>query len=99
MVTAHFGLRHLKNVVKLRINPNTDTIPQRITRNEGKKLNPQEDTENQINLLELLKWTDTLPVKAEKQAIEEILVDYRDFFARHRMDIGMNLGGKTHPEK
>ena len=26
----------------------------------------------------------------EKQAIEDILVDYHDIFAWHRMDIGMN---------
>ena len=26
----------------------------------------------------------------EKQAIEDILVEYHDIFARHRMDIGMN---------
>ena len=29
-------------------------------------------------------------MKTEKQAIEDILVEYHDIFARHRMDIGMN---------
>ena len=31
----------------------------------------------------------------EKQAIEHILVDYHDIFARHRMDIGMNTEFKV----
>ena len=31
----------------------------------------------------------------EKQAIEEILVEYHDIFARHRMDIGMNTEFKV----
>ena len=35
-------------------------------------------------------WTDTLLTETEKQAVEDILVEYHDIFARHRMDIGMN---------
>ena len=31
----------------------------------------------------------------EKQAIEDILVEYHDIFARHRMDIGMNTEFKV----
>ena len=30
-----------------------------------------------------------------KQAIEDILVEYQDIFARHRMDIGMNTEFKV----
>ena len=35
-------------------------------------------------------WTDTLLTKTEKHAVENILVEYHDIFARHRMDIGMD---------
>ena len=31
----------------------------------------------------------------EKQAIEDILVEYHDIFARHRRDIGMNTDFKV----
>ena len=40
-------------------------------------------------------WTDTLLTETEKQAIEDILVEYHDIFARHRMDIGMNTEFKV----
>ena len=33
--------------------------------------------------------------KRKKQAIEDILVEYHDIFARHRMDIGMNTEFKV----
>ena len=55
-----------------------------------KKLNPQESTKSRNNFLKRFNWTDTLLTKTEKQAIEDILLDYHDIFARHRMDIGMN---------
>ena len=29
-------------------------------------------------------------METEKQAVEDIVVEYHDIFARHRMDIGMN---------
>ena len=54
------------------------------------KLNPQESTESQNKFLKRFDWTDTLLTETEKQAIEDILVDYHDIFTRHRMDIGMN---------
>ena len=40
-------------------------------------------------------WTDTLLTETEKQAVEDILVDYDHIFARHRMDIGMNTDCKV----
>ena len=40
-------------------------------------------------------WTDTLLTETEKQAVEHILVDYLDIFARHRLDIGMNTEFKV----
>ena len=59
---------------------------------DKEKLNPQESTESRTKFLQRFDWTDTLLTEMEKQAIEEILVEYHDIFARHRMDIGMNTG-------
>ena len=58
------------------------------------KLNPQESTESRNKFLKRLDWTDTLLTETEKQAVEDILVEYHDLFARHRMDIGMNTDFK-----
>ena len=60
-----------------------------------KKLNPKDDNESRIEFLKRLDWTDTLLDENEKHAVEDILVEYRDIFARHRMDIGMNTEFKV----
>ena len=57
---------------------------------EKEKLNPQESTESRNTFLKRFDWTDTVLTELEEQAIDDILVDYHDIFARHRMDIGMN---------
>ena len=57
---------------------------------DKEKLNPQENTEARNKFLKRFDWTDTLLTETEKQAIEDILVEYHDIFARHRMDIGKN---------
>ena len=57
---------------------------------DKEKLNAQESTESRNKFLKRFDWTDTLITETEKQAIEDILVEYHDIFARHRMDIGMN---------
>ena len=62
---------------------------------DKEKLNPQESTESRNKFLERSDWTDTLLTETEKQAIEDILVDHHDIFARHRMDIGMNTEFKV----
>ena len=62
---------------------------------DKEKLNPQEGTESRKKILKRFDWTDTLLTETEKQAIEDILVDYHDMFARHRMDIGMNTEFKV----
>ena len=59
------------------------------------KLNPQESTQSRTNFLKRFDWTDTLLREMEKQAIEDILVEYHDIFARHTMDIGMNTEFKV----
>ena len=60
-----------------------------------KNHNPQESTESQTKFLKRFDWTDTLLTETKKQAIEDILVEYHDIFARHRMDIGMNTEFKV----
>ena len=57
---------------------------------DKEKLNPQESTKSRNKFLKRFDWTDTLPTGTEKQATEDVLVDYHDIIARHRMDIGMN---------
>ena len=56
--------------------------------NDKEKLNPQESTESRNKFLKRFDWTDTLLTAMEKQAIEDILVEYHDIFARHRMNMG-----------
>ena len=62
---------------------------------DKEKLNPQENTESQNKFLKRFGWTNTLLTEIEKQAIEDILVDYHNVFARHRMDIGKNTEFKV----
>ena len=62
---------------------------------DKEKLNPQESTKSRNKFLKRFDWTNTLLTEMEKQAIEDILVDYHDIFARHRMDIGMNTEFKV----
>ena len=59
------------------------------------KLNPKDDIESRRENLKRFDWTDTLLAETEKQAFEDILVEYHDIFARHRMDIGMNTDIKV----
>ena len=62
---------------------------------DKEKLKPQESIESPNKFLKQFDWTDTLLTETEKQAIEDILVDYHNIFARHRMDIGMNTEFKV----
>ena len=62
---------------------------------DKENLNPQEGTESRKKLLKRFDWTNTLLTVTEKQAIEDLLVEYQDIFARHRMDIGMNTEFKV----
>ena len=59
------------------------------------KLNPKDNTESRTEFLKRFDWTDTLLTETEKQAVEDILVEYHDVLARHRMDIGMNTEFKV----
>ena len=59
------------------------------------KLKPKADIASRMEFLKRFDWTDTLLTETEKQAVEDILVEYHDIFARHRMDIGMNTEFKV----
>ena len=48
-----------------------------------------------MEFLKRFDWTDTLLTEPENQAVEEILVEYHDTFARHRMHIGKNTEFKV----
>ena len=55
---------------------------------EKEKLNPKDDVESRMKFLALFDWIDTLLTETERDAVEDILVEYHDIFARHRMDVG-----------
>ena len=59
------------------------------------RLNPKDDRESRTEFLKRFDWTDTLLTETEKQSVEDILVEYHDIFARHRMDMGMNTEFKV----
>ena len=62
---------------------------------DKEKLNPQKSIESRKKFLKRFDCTNTLLTETEKQANECILVYYRDIFARHRMEIGMNTEFKV----
>ena len=62
---------------------------------DKEKLNQQESRESWNKFLKWLDWTDTLLTETEKQALEDVLVEYHGFFARQRTDIGMNTEFKV----
>ena len=53
-------------------------------------LNPTDNADLREKLLEQFVCKNTLLIESEKQAAEDILVEYHDAFARHRLDIGIN---------
>ena len=62
---------------------------------EKEKLNQKDDVESRMNFSRRFDRTDTLLTETEKQAVENILVEYHDICARHRKDIGMNTEFKV----
>ena len=59
------------------------------------KLNPKDDSESRTEFSKSFDWTETLLTETEKQAVEDILVEYHDIFARHRKDIRLNTEFKV----
>ena len=95
----HFGSQHLKILENLRITPQYRQESSKKWSNSKKRKNlilkRALNLETNPEFLKRFDWTDTLLKETEKQATEVILVDYHDFFARHRLDIGMKTEFKV----
>ena len=59
------------------------------------KLNPLENTNFRNQFLFNFDWTDSTLQPEAKQAVENLLVEFHDIFARHRFDIGVNTEFKV----
>ena len=76
--------------------PSTDTpVQRRILRKieeleEIRKLNPTTNQQDRQKFLENFKWDDSQLDDQDRKDIENILVEYHDIFARHRLDNGVN---------
>ena len=57
---------------------------------ELEKLNPQDDPESRKQFLANFDWADSTLNSTEIAQIEELLVEFHDIFAQHRLNIGMN---------
>ena len=58
-------------------------------------LNPVEDPDSRDQFLSNFDWTDFTLQPEAKQAIENLLVEFHDIFARNRFDIGINTESKV----
>ena len=76
--------------------PNTHTpIQSRILREikeleEIQKLDPNNNAEDREAFLKNFKWDDSQLTENDQKDIQEILIEFNDIFARHRLDIGIN---------
>ena len=59
------------------------------------KLNPLENIDSRNQFLSNFDWTDSTLQQDAKQAVENLLVEFDDIFARHRFDIGINTEFKV----
>ena len=59
------------------------------------KINPLEDTDSRSQFLSNSDRTDSTLQPDVKQAVENLLEDFHDIFARHRFDIGINIEFKV----
>ena len=59
------------------------------------KLNPLESIDSRNQFLSNFDWTDSTLQQDAKQAVENLLVEFHDIFARHRFDIGINTEFKV----
>ena len=75
----------------------TQTLKELIELRDKEKISSQGNTKSRNKILKRSDWTDRLLSETERQTIEDILVDYKDIFARNRMDIGMNTEFKVKP--
>ena len=49
---------------------------------ENEELNPKGDVDSRMKFLKRFDWTNTLLKEIEKHAVDNILVEYHDIFAR-----------------
>ena len=73
----------------------TRIVKRKIQLREKEKLNPKKSTESKKKFFKRFDSTVTLLMETEEQAIEDILIDTNDIFARHRIAIGMNTEFKV----
>ena len=59
------------------------------------ELNPLENTNSRNQFLSNFDWTDSTLQPEAKQAVQNLLVEFHDIFARHRFDIGINTEFKV----
>ena len=59
------------------------------------KINPLEDTDSRNQFLSKFDWTDSTLQPDANQAVENLLAEFHDIFARHRFDIGINAEFKV----
>ena len=59
------------------------------------KLNPLQNTESRSQFLSNFDWAGSTLQSDAKQAVEDLLVEFHDIFARHRFDIGINTEFKV----
>ena len=57
---------------------------------EKEKLKHFSSNEDRVKFLKQILWESTLLTIEEKTQVEEVLVEYHDIFARHRLDVGRN---------
>ena len=59
------------------------------------QITPLEDTNSRNQFLSKFNWTDSTLQLDAKQAVEGLIVEFHDIFARHRFDIGINTEFKV----
>ena len=59
------------------------------------KLDPTENQQSRTKVLSMFKWTDSLITGKDRENLEATIVEFHDIFARHRLDIGMNMQFKV----
>ncbi len=66
-------------------------IDDEITKLKGaEELDPKASIEEREVFLKNFSWEGSILSKKEKRRVEDLLVEYNDIFARHRLDVGIN---------
>ena len=89
------GSQHLKILESLKITPQYRNGSSKNFSNSKTKKDSNRKRAQSLETNFSNDSTDTLLTELEKQAIEDILVDYHDILARHKMDIGTNTEFKV----